>query len=207
MLIVGLVLRLGSKHMKKIAGIAVCFVMPFVVFFSCSFAAGNKPNKLYELYNSTSTPENHKLILRHFIDKKERFEKMTAARKHALSVPTAVRTAGVSSAAPVEADPGFSLGEVYCYPNPAKKTNPTFHIETGLADRVELKFYDVSGDIVHETVLTGQPQVIDDGQGPQYAYEYLWDVRNVGSGVYIFSMTSWRGDKTLKKTGRCAVIK
>ncbi len=101
----------------------------------------------------------------------------------------------------------FQLGEVYCYPNPAKKTSPTFHIETGLADKVELKVYDIAGDIIHETVLTGLPQVIDDGQGPQYAYEYLWDVKNSGSGVYIFSMTAKKGDKTLKKTGRCAVIK
>ena len=105
------------------------------------------------------------------------------------------------------AEPVFQLGEVYCYPNPAKKTNPTFHMETGLADKVELKIYDVAGDLVHETVLAGMPQVIDDGQGPQYAYEYLWDAKDAGSGVYIFSMTAKKGDKTLKKTGRCAVIK
>jgi hypothetical protein len=109
--------------------------------------------------------------------------------------------------APLSADSAFKLGEVYCYPNPAKKTNPTFHIETGLADKVELKVYDTSGDLIHETVLPGIPQVIDDGQGPQYAYEYLWDVKNAGSGVYIFSITAKKGDKTLKKTGRCAVIK
>lgn len=80
-------------------------------------------------------------------------------------------------------------------------------METGLADKVELKIYDVAGDLVHETVLAGMPQVIDDGQGPQYAYEYLWDAKDAGSGVYIFSMTAKKGDKTLKKTGRCAVIK
>lgn len=101
----------------------------------------------------------------------------------------------------------FKLGEVYCYPNPAKRADPTFHMETGLADRVELKIYDTSGDLVHETVLPGPPQIIDDGQGPQYAYEYRWDIRNAGSGVYVFNMTARKGDKTLKKTGRCAVIK
>jgi hypothetical protein len=130
-----------------------------------------------------------------------------AAGKRVLSAPAATKATGVLSAVPASASAEFRLGEVYCYPNPAKRTNPTFHIETGLADKVELKLYDVSGDLVHETTLSGAPRLIDDGQGPQYAYEYQWDVRNAGSGVYIFSVTSRQGDKTLKKTGRCAVIK
>jgi len=197
--------------MKKIAGIAAVLFLLVIFLLSASFAADKKASKLYELYNSTSTPENYKQTLKRSIDRKERAEKMRgyakrAPGKSALARPSGVRVAGVSSV-PAAADPGFSLGEVYCYPNPAKRTNPTFHIETGLADKVELRLYDTAGDIVHEKILTGQPQLIDDGQGPQYAYEYPWDVKSVGSGVYIFSMTARRGDKTLKKTGRCAVIK
>jgi hypothetical protein len=106
-----------------------------------------------------------------------------------------------------QADPSFKLGEVYCYPNPAKKINPIFHIETGIADKLELKIYDVSGSQIFEATLNGMPQVMDDGQGPQYAYEYLWDVNNIGSGVYIFSVVSNKGNKILKRTGRCAVIR
>lgn len=197
--------------MKKIAGISAAIFLPVIFLHSASFSADKKASKLYELYNSTSIPENYKQTLKHSIDRKERAEQFRgrakrAAGKRALSRPSAVRAAGVSLV-PAAADPGFSLGEVYCFPNPAKKTNPTFHIETGLADKVELRLYNTAGDIVHEKILTGQPQLIDDGQGPQYAYEYPWNVGNVGSGVYIFSMTARRGDKTLKKTGRCAVIK
>lgn len=130
--------------------------------------------------------------------------KSVSAQKFSVSASTAankdiLRVASVESV--------FKIGGVYCYPNPAKRTNPTFHMETGMADKVELKIYDTSGDLVHETVLSGTPQVIDDGQGPQYAYEYLWDIKNAGSGVYVFNMTARKGDKTLKKTGRCAVIK
>jgi hypothetical protein len=151
--------------------------------------------------------------LKRSIDRKERVEKLRASvssrrtiQKRVLSASSGAGTAEISS---IEAagDSTFKLGEVYCYPNPAKKANPTFHIETGIADKVELRLYDMAGDIVHETILTGMPQVIDDGQGPQYAYEYLWDVKNAGSGVYIFSMTARNGDRSLKKTGRCAVIK
>lgn len=198
--------------MKRVLRFGGVLVFCFIFSLCNSFAAENRTTKLYELYNSTSTPQVYKQILKQHIDRHERVEKLRAsaalsAQKRALAAPAAVKTAGVSSVAPLAADSSFKLGEVYCYPNPAKRTSPTFHIETGLADKVEIKVYDTSGDLVYETAITGMPQVIDDGQGPQYAYEYLWDVRNTGSGVYIFSMTAKKGDKTLRKNGRCAVIK
>jgi len=201
-----------GQYVKKIAGIAVIFFSAFIGVSGGSHAADKRTDKLYELYGSTSTPVNYKRILKRSIDRRERIEKLRAkarrkAKGAALAAPAAVKTAGVLSAAPPTAAAAFKLGEVYCYPNPAKMANPTFHIETGLADRVGLKIYDVSGALVHETTLTGPPQQIDDGQGPQPAYEYLWDVKDIGSGVYIFSITSSQGDKTLKRTGRCAVIK
>ena len=199
---------------QKKRGISILFYLVCIIagLTSVSFASDKRTNKLYELYNSTSTPKIYKQILKHHIDRRERIEKLRAnaklsAKKRALSAPAVVKTAGISAVPPLAAEPEFKLGEVYCYPNPAKKTNPTFHMEAGLADKVELKVYDTAGDLVHETVLTGMPQVINDGQGSQYAYEYLWDTKNAGSGVYIFSMTAKKGDKTLRKTGRCAVIK
>lgn len=115
--------------MKKIAGIAAVLFLLVIFLLSASFAADKKASKLYELYNSTSTPENYKQTLKRSIDRKERAEKMRgyakrAPGKSALARPSGVRVAGVSSV-PAAADPGFSLGEVYCYPNPAKRTNPT----------------------------------------------------------------------------------
>lgn len=198
--------------MKKVLRVVGVLVFCFLFAPCNSFSTEIRTAKLYELYNSTSTPQVYKQILKEHVDRREQILNMRAkavlsAPKRGLAVSPRVKTAGISSGAPLAADPGFKLGEVYCYPNPSKKTNPSFHMETGLADKVELKVYDTAGDLVYETVLTGTPQVIDDGQGPQYAYEYLWDVRNIGSGVYIFSMTAKKGDKTLRKSGRCAVIK
>lgn len=197
--------------MKRFVGVAVLFLLPFIGSTGGSQAADKRTDKLYELYNSTSTPTSQKPRLKHFINRRERIEQIRnsshAAKNRALSVPASAKATGVSSAVSLAADTAFKMGEVYCYPNPAKKTNPTFHIETGLADKVELKIYDVSGDLVHQATLIGVPQQIDDGQGPQLAYEHLWDIKNAGSGVYIFSIISRHGDKTLKKTGRCAVVK
>lgn len=197
--------------MKKIIGIAVLLFSPLIGSGDTAYAADKTTQKLYEVYNSTAVPVNRKPRLKHVIDRREQIERIhgsgRAATRRTLFAPVSGKTADISSVSSLAVGTEFKLGEVYCYPNPAKKANPTFHIETGLADKVELKIYDVSGDLKHDAALAGSPHPIDDGQGPQLAYEYLWDTKNVGSGVYIFSITSSLGDKTLKKTGRCAVIK
>lgn len=198
--------------MKKVLIVCGVLFCGFVFFPANSFSADKRTDRLYELYNSTSTPRVYRQILQQRIARRERVTALRtraalSAQKRDLAGLTSVKTSGVSSSSPLTLDPAFKLGEVYCYPNPAKKTNPTFHIETGLADKVELKVYDTAGDLVHEISLNTTPQVIDDGQGPQYAYEYLWDVRNRGSGVYIFIVATKKGNNILRKSGRCAVIK
>src|SRR5205823_355797 len=68
-------------------------------------------------------------------------------------------------------DPTFKMKRVYCSPNPLKRgQKAVIHVEVGIADSVRLQFYGVSGDLVHETELSGPPRIMDDGQGPQYAY-------------------------------------
>lgn len=117
-------------------------------------------------------------------------------------------SAGVSAQGLIpQANPAFKLGDVYCFPNPAKRQTPTFHIELGIADKVDLSIYDLSGDLVHKTSLSGTPQVIDDGQGPQYAYEYTWNISDIGSGVYIYAIRARKGKQNIRSVGKCAVIK
>jgi len=56
--------------------------------------------------------------------------------------------------------------------------------------------------------VSGPPQTIDDGQGPQQAFEYTWDVSGVGSGVYIYAITAYEdGVGTARKVGKCSIIK
>jgi len=105
------------------------------------------------------------------------------------------------------ADAAFRLGEVYVYPNPAKGgAKPTFHIETGIADSVKVKVFTVSGDQAHERILTGTPDIINDGNGPSYAYEYIWD-GHIPSGVYYYTIEARQGGRMLKKAGKFAVIR
>ena len=61
--------------------------------------------------------------------------------------------------------------------------------------------------MIYETLIGGLPQVIDDGQGPQYAYEYMWNTSQIASGVYIYGIKAEKSGKILKKNGKCAVIK
>lgn len=108
-------------------------------------------------------------------------------------------------------DPAFELHEIYAFPNPSKRSQrPTIHVETGVADSVDIHFYDISGHKVHGVTLTNYPAIIDDksGRGPQYAYEYTWEDNNVGSGVYIYVVTTHKaGYSNLTKISKVAIIK
>ncbi|MCG2726402.1 MAG: T9SS type A sorting domain-containing protein [Elusimicrobia bacterium] len=181
-----------------------------IVSFCGISRADKRTDKLRKICDSVATPRIYKNILKRVIKNREsaleRREKARHFRKKARAF-SASKAESVEGISVQTADSAFKLGEVYCYPNPAKKVAPTFHVETGIADKVEIKIYDISGDLAHEAVLSGSPQIIDDGQGPQYAYEYAWNAGNAGSGVYIYSITSEKAGKKLRKSGRCAVIK
>ncbi len=104
-------------------------------------------------------------------------------------------------------DPAFRLGEIYVFPNPAKGGEaPIFHIETGIADSVNIKIYTVSGRAAHEHTLTGMPAELDDGNGLSYAYEYAWR-GHIPSGVYLYYIEAQKAGEKLKKTGKFAIVR
>ena len=106
------------------------------------------------------------------------------------------------------ADATFKQGEIYAFPNPAKLRNPTFHIEVGIAESVELRVYDVAGHLRHSVGLGGVPSIVDRGNGPRYAYEYVWDVSGVGSDVYVYVVHARKGGYSgIKVIKKVAVIK
>lgn len=114
-----------------------------------------------------------------------------------------------TAAAPAGAlDPGFYLREVYSFPNPAVGgARPTLHVEVGVADRVTIRVYDIAGQPVHEATLDGPPAVINDGSGPQYAYEHAWE-GHIPSGVYLYTVTAEKaGQGTIRKAGKLAVVR
>lgn len=129
-----------------------------------------------------------------------------------VNVPSGVCTSQVAArnisqvAADVSGpDPTFKLGEVYSFPNPAKRGKcPTIHFESGIADRVEINIYDIAGDLVHSSEITDKPEIING----KYAYEYRWNVSNVPSGVYIYLIRAKKsGEKEIKVVKKLAVVK
>jgi len=101
----------------------------------------------------------------------------------------------------------FRLGEVYVFPNPALRgAAPAFHVEVGIADRVKLTIYTVSGRQAHEVVLTGLPAALDDGNGLSYAYEYTWR-DSIPSGVYFYHIEAEKGGQKIKKSGKFGVVR
>ena len=106
-----------------------------------------------------------------------------------------------SGAGPEVAAPalGFVFGQVYAFPNPSRPgQNPSIHVEAGSADNIEIRIYDLSGELRGAASLSG----------PRNPFEYAWNVSGVGSGVYIYVVTaSKNGVGSMRKTGRLAVIK
>ena len=102
-------------------------------------------------------------------------------------------------------NPAFVLGEVYSFPNPAKKGKfPTIHIECGIADQVIIGIYNVAAEPVHSTELSGMPLVVSN----KYAYEYTWDITDIASGVYVYIIRAKKaGFSDIKAQGKTAIIK
>ena len=116
-----------------------------------------------------------------------------------------------ASAGPTRAllDPAFKLGEVYSFPNPARGSQkPTVHVEVGLADSLTIEFMDIAGQKLGNATLNGQPRIIDDGKGAEYAYEYTWDTSTLGTGGYVAAMTAHKaGYNDLQAVSKIAVLK
>jgi hypothetical protein len=104
----------------------------------------------------------------------------------------------------------FGLRAFYVFPNPARGTKlSTFRIQTGLADSVEVRVYDVTGRKVHSST-DFRFSVADDlnGLGLQDTYDHAWDLSGVGSGVYTYVITAKKaGQKDIHASGKVGVIK
>lgn len=120
--------------------------------------------------------------------------KLVSAKTSHFSLYQGLGTLGTGTAS----DPNgpFGFGEVYAYPNPARGQDPKIRVEAGSADKVEVRIYDIAGEL---KAALEQP-------GPQGVFEFRFGAPS--SGVYIFVVTASKaGQGSLRRTGRLAVIK
>jgi len=115
----------------------------------------------------------------------------------------------VMAASPADvpvADGALVFGEVYAFPNPAIGKKPVIHAEVPSGDGMTVKVYTASGRIADEGRVTGAPGQVDDGAGPESAYEY--EVReNLQAGVYYFTVEISKGAQKIMKSGKFAVLR
>ncbi|MFH2069886.1 MAG: FlgD immunoglobulin-like domain containing protein [Elusimicrobiota bacterium] len=105
----------------------------------------------------------------------------------------------------INTDPTFREGEIYVFPNPAKGgKHPTIHVECGIADRVEIRLYNIAAELVGSIDISGSDWKILDNK---YCYEYTWDVSDVASGVYVYLVRAKKGDREIKTLKKGAIIK
>ena len=105
-------------------------------------------------------------------------------------------------------DESFVFRDVYVFPNPARRgARPKFHFAVGVADKVKLRVYDITGREVHGASLDGRPPIVNDGSGEKFAYEHSWD-GPIPSGVYLFVIEAEKNGSTpIRKTGKFAVVR
>ncbi len=82
---------------------------------------------------------------------------------------------------------GEEFGDVYVFPNPVRPDYSGKITVTGLADEVNVKFTDISGNVVFETIALGG-QAIWDGK--------TFDGQKVSTGIYLVFCTNEDGTKT-----------
>lgn len=103
-------------------------------------------------------------------------------------------------------DQSLAFGEVYAFPNPAVGKKPVIHAEVPSGDGMTVKIYTASGRLADEGRVSGGPWQVDDGAGPESAYEY--EVREkLQAGVYYFTVEVSKGAQRIKKSGKFAVIR
>jgi hypothetical protein len=138
-------------------------------------------------------------------------ERTVSARTDHFSLYQVLGSQGGSSPSPVQDAPAsFGYLDHYVFPNPARPgQRPTFRLQTGLADTVTVRVYDLTGELKHEGSFGG-PALLDDGNGKgfQLTYDYAWDMGGAGTGMYHYAITATRaGHAPVKKLGKVGLIK
>lgn len=83
----------------------------------------------------------------------------------------------------------FILGKVYVIPNPAIGVKYTvFHIEVGVAERIEIKIYAPNGDLMKETTITDPPKIVNG----VYTYEYKFFFDNISHGTCKYIVKAYK---------------
>lgn len=174
--------------------------------------AGPQEDWLLSIYYSSSTPAYIQKGLEYsvkVIEHRRRLETqgptLIANSNHA---SIAQQQSATIQAAPALAAQDFSLRSIYAFPNPAVAgQKPTIHVSVGVADKVTIRFYDISGQKVHEATIDSPPSQIDDGTGLHPAYEYAWE-GHIPSGVYLYSVTAEKaGQASIRQSGKLAVVR
>ncbi|KAF0125815.1 MAG: hypothetical protein FD189_1175 [Elusimicrobia bacterium] len=103
-------------------------------------------------------------------------------------------------------DSALAFGEVYAFPNPAAGRKPVIHAKVPSGDGMTVRVYTASGRIADTGRVSGAPGQVDDGAGPESAYEY--EVREkLQAGVYYFTVEVSKGSQKITKTGKFAVLR
>ncbi len=152
---------------------ALIFVCAGLVPLSSpAFAGGDEFQRLYELYSSTSTPENYKQMLKHSLDRMSHLKNL---RDKVLRAK--------------QADVVFGIVRAYAVPNPAVGVkHPLIRVETsGPADKIEIRVYAPGGALKEEAVVLKPVRDL----GDVHIYEYRFASEDTPYGSCTFTVRAF----------------
>jgi hypothetical protein len=80
----------------------------------------------------------------------------------------------------------------------------TVRVEAPALDALEVRFYDLTGALVHEAAGVPAPAV---GPGGRTIFERRWDVGGAASGTYYYVVTAVKGGETRRVARKLAVVR
>ena len=93
----------------------------------------------------------------------------------------------------------MTLDFAYVYPNPIDENYGTIRLETKNAKSLEIKIYDLAGfpvkEFKKENLVSNVNQI----------NEFIWDVNNLESGVYLANVEGF-GDSKIEKVIKVAIL-
>lgn len=187
----------------------LCLTVFLVLSPPAQAQAPTEEQFFYELYTSSSTAPHYRRLAERELKRIKLERELEQAQQAGGTPPSSPGSGGgaisAQAAKTQQADPSFVLRDIYVFPNPARGgAKPTIHVEVGVADKVEIRFYNIAGELIHSVEITSPPKVINS----VYAYEYRWEAEGTASGVYIYLVRAFKeGRPTIKALKKLALIK
>lgn len=170
----------------------------------------NQPALLTAMYDPSKVKNPNLVGIFYWDESRQRWQALANPSADTVNHTVTAQTDHLTTFAVYEISPSgtasgsLEFGEVFSYPNPAKKGKATIHVELPMVDSVEIRIYDLNGNLVNGVNLGGAPTI---GINGKQAYEYIWDTSGAAAGSYMYSVKASKGSQSGRILKKLAIVR